>query len=180
MGWQGLLGGSPRQNGSGRASHGPHAHLKCTGAAERRSSFFLKMYTQHPTEGYFKCFPPRFVVTLKSAVMILSFPFSAGNERSSGSRTEVIALAAQQVSSLPSATARTTCLPFQTLYYVCRAPASATACCGTLREACTVSQSREGLKPLPGIGLPTGIHSPVRKSLAFTFSNFFISLPKTS
>lgn len=98
LGWQGLSGGSPSQNGARRASRGPHAHLKalCTGAAEHWSSFFLQMYTQHPTEGYFKCFLPRFVVTLRSAVMILSFPCSAGSEHSSGSRTEVTTLVAHK------------------------------------------------------------------------------------
>lgn len=123
------------------------------------------------------------MVTLKSAEkkkVILSFPFSAGSERSSGSSGRSYCVSGSQVSSLPLATATTTGLPFQTVFYVCRAPASATAYCATLQAAYTVPQPLEWLKPSLGIGLATGVHSPVRDSLAFTFSNVFSSLPKPS
>lgn len=65
-----------------------------------------------------------------------------------------------QVSSLPLAAATTTGLPFQTVFYVCRALASATAYCGTLQAAYTVPQPLEEIKPSLGIGLATGVHSP--------------------
>ncbi|EOA95830.1 hypothetical protein Anapl_16369 [Anas platyrhynchos] len=68
-----------------------------------------------------------------------------------------------QVSSLPLAVATTTGLPFQTVFYVCRALASATAYCGTLQAAYTVPQPLEEIKPSLGIGLATGVHSPVKE-----------------
>lgn len=108
------------------------------------------------------------------------FPIQRRQRAQQWEQNRSYCVSGSQVSSLPLATATTTGLPFRTVFYVCRAPASATAYCATLQAAYTVPQPLEWLKPSLGIGLATGVHSPVRDRLAFTFSNVFSSLPKPS